>query len=69
MRGKRKVLKGAYLLASTDYDRIKQAYEKGGKIEVVELWQKTEYWFNHIEGGRERITKSIFKKLSSINLT
>lgn len=63
-RGKRKQTKGEPTKASTDIARIIAAVKKGGKLEVRELWMKTEYWLNHIEGGKERITKRIFDKLS-----
>jgi hypothetical protein len=63
-RGKRKQLKGDYIKSSTDINRIQIALQNGGKFEIIELWQKVEYWFNHIEGGREKVTKSIYNKLS-----
>ena len=59
-RGKRKELKGEYVKASTDIDRLEIAIKKGGKFEVL----NTEYWLEHIEGGRERVTKRIFEKLT-----
>jgi hypothetical protein len=61
-RGKRKPTKMETTKASTDIARISAAIKKGGKLEVRELWMKTEYWLNHIEGGNERITKRIFDK-------
>jgi len=65
MKGKRKQLKGDYVKASTDILRFENAIINGGKLEVLELWNNTQYWFNHIEGGRERITKNIFNKLTN----
>ena len=64
MRGKRKLLKDRYIKSTNDFDRIKTAFDKGGKLEVIQLWNKIEYWFNHIEGGREKINKRIYLKLS-----
>ena len=65
MRGKRKLLKDGYVKSTNDFDRIQTALIKGGKFEVIQLWNKIEYWFNHIEGGREKVTKHIYSKLST----
>lgn len=61
----RKLLKDGYVKSTNDFDRIKTALDKGGKFEVIEFWNRTEYWFNHIEGGREKVYKRIYLKLST----